>query len=231
MRASSSRLKTHFSPHSHSNPAKHTQELRHSPFSLWNSRNWALGDLFIHAFQLLWSFFGLSKCFPINEWCSWSAFQTQPHRSQILPLLWKLLQFSPLRAPLAQQCNTVSSFPPQSLLHSCFPEQHFSSQMHSIHSFPWVFVYHYFILRMFVVLLWAVSPLINVTSRHFSSSLFPTSGLHMDFPPSLEKLCLTVLCRDSPDLPLILHRYPGLLRCLPSIWDTTSESLIPGFST
>lgn len=84
---------------------------------------------------------------------------------------------------------------------------------------------------MFVVLLWAVSPLINVTSRHFSSSLFPTSGLHMDFPPSLEKLCLTVLCRDSPDLPLILHRYPGLLRCLPSIWDTTSESLMPGFST
>lgn len=53
----------------------------------------------------------------------------------------------------------------------------------------------------------------------------------MDFPPSVEKLCLTELCRDSADLSLILDRYPGLLPCLPSIWDTTSESLIPGFPT
>lgn len=133
---------------------------------------------------------------------------------QISPLLLKLLQFSHLRPPFALSTAVLhGSFPPQpqTLLHSCFPEQHFSA---------WMFVHHYFVLRMFVVLLWAVSSL----ACHFHKFVFilPTYGLLIDFPPSLEKLHLTVLCRDSPDL--------SLLQYLPSIWDTTSESLIPGFS-
>lgn len=80
------------------------------------------------------------------------------------------------------------------------------------------------------LLLSCVSPLMC----HFQKFVFvlsSTYGLHMDFPPSLEMLCLTALCRDSPNLSLILHRYPRLLQNFPSTWDTTSESLILGFST
>lgn len=82
---------------------------------------------------------------------------------QISPLLLELLPFSCLRAPFALLtavlgCELISTSIPNPFAF-LLPRTAFLKCTTHIF-FPWMFVHRYFVLRMFVIFLWAVHPLI-----------------------------------------------------------------------